>query len=135
MHANLQQLLSIRDGAPVDAECRAHVAECRYCQRELEQLDQIVRRLNPGAEILHSTESQVSLSEILGTGRFKISEAEAMPEWLTTPRGEEETETEEYGISNFVYRRLRPFHPQRLTQVLDDDMAEGLFAGVLPVIR
>lgn len=98
---------------------------------ELEQLDQIIRRLNPGTEILHTTESQVSLSEILGTGRFKLAEAEAMPEWLAVPRGEEETETEEYGISNFVYRRDRPFHPKRLAEALDDDMEKGLFSGVL----
>lgn len=45
MHANLQQLLSIRDGAPVAAECHAHVAQCRHCQRELEQLECITRNL------------------------------------------------------------------------------------------
>ena len=66
---------------------------------ELEQLEQIIRRLNSNAKILHSTESRVPLSEVLGTGRFQMSEAEAMPQWLAVPRGEEETETEEYGIS------------------------------------
>ncbi|MEM9385900.1 MAG: hypothetical protein AAGA68_12615 [Pseudomonadota bacterium] len=45
MHASLQQLLSIRDGAPVDADCLAHVAECRHCQRELEQLECVTRNL------------------------------------------------------------------------------------------
>ena len=82
---------------------------------ELEQLEQIIRRLNSNAKILHSTESRVPLSEVLGTGRFQMSEAEAMPQWLTVPRGEEETETEEYGISSFVYRRSRPFHAQRFS--------------------
>ena len=98
---------------------------------ELEQLDQIIRRLNPAAQILHSTESQVPLPKILGTGRFQLAEAEAMPQWLAVPRGEEETETEEYGISNFVYRRDLPFHPKRLTDALDNDMDDGLFSGVL----
>jgi len=98
---------------------------------EIEQLDQIIRRLNPAAQILHSTESQVPLSKILGTGRFQLAEAEAMPQWLAVPRGEEETETEEYGISNFVYRRDFPFHPKRLTEALDNDMDDGLFSGVL----
>ena len=98
---------------------------------DLEQLEQIVRRLNPDAEILHSTESRVPLSKILGTGRFQLAEAEEMPDWLSIPRGEEETETEEYGISSFVYRRDRPFHPKRLNDALDGDMEEGLFQGVL----
>lgn len=98
---------------------------------ELEQLDQIIRRLNPKAEILHATESQVQLSAILGTGRFQLTEAEERSDWLAVPRGQEETETEEYGISSFVYRRDRPFHPQRLSDELTGDLDQGLFAGVL----
>ncbi len=98
---------------------------------ELEQLDQIIRRFNPNAEIVHATESQVPLSTILGTGRFQLAEAEQMPDWLAVPRGQEDTETEEYGISSFVYRRDRPFHPKRLNEVLDDDHEDRLFAGIL----
>ena len=98
---------------------------------DLEQLDQIIRRLNPDAEILHTTEGRVPLSAIMGTGRFQMAEAESMPEWLAVPRGEEETETEEYGISSFVYRRDRPFHPKRFSEVLDDDLDDGLFRGLL----
>lgn len=98
---------------------------------ELEQLEQIIRRLNPNAEVLHTRESRVPLEKVMGTGRFQLSEAESLPGWLAVPRGQEQTETEEYGISHFVYRRDRPFHPQRLTQVLDDDFEEGLFSGVL----
>lgn len=98
---------------------------------DLEQLEQVIRRLNPNAEMIPAREGQVPLEAIMGTGRFQLSEAEASPEWLAVPRGEEQTETEEYGISHFVYRRDRPFHPQRLTQVLDDELDEGLFAGVL----
>ncbi len=98
---------------------------------DLEQLDRVIRKLNSNAEILHSTESRVPLPEILGTGRFKLSEAEAMPDWLAEPRGEEQAETEEYGISSFVYRRQRPLHPKRLDNTLGDDLDEGLFAGVL----
>ena len=98
---------------------------------DLEQLNQIIRRLNSDAEILHSTESRIPLSKILGTGRFQLTEAEAMPDWLAVPRGEEETETEEYGISSFVYHRDRPFHPKRLSDALDGDLDSGLFSGVL----
>ena len=98
---------------------------------QLDQLDQIIRNLNPKAEVLHATESRVQLSEILGTGRFRLAEAEENADWLAVPRGQEETETDEYGISSFVYRRERPFHAKRLDDVLKDDLGEGLFAGVL----
>ncbi|MBM3964932.1 MAG: GTP-binding protein [Planctomycetes bacterium] len=98
---------------------------------ELEQLNRILRQLNSKAKILNTTESRVGLTEILGTGLFSLSDAESQPGWLAVPRGEEATETEEYGISNFVYRSDRPFHPKRLTDALDGDMDDGLFAGVL----
>jgi G3E family GTPase len=98
---------------------------------DLEQLNQIIGRLNSGAEILHATESRVPLLTILGTGRFQMTEVEGMPEWLAVPRGEEQTETEEYGISSFVYHRDRPFHPKRLSDALDGDLDDGLFCGVL----
>jgi len=98
---------------------------------ELEQLNRILRQLNAKARILNTTESRVDLGKILGTGLFSLTEAESQPGWLAVPRGEEVTETEEYGISNFVYRSDRPFHPKRLTDALDDDMDDGLFAGVL----
>lgn len=98
---------------------------------ELQQLNQILRQLNANAKILNTTESRVESSKIMGTGLFSLNEAESQPGWLAVPCGEEETETEEYGISHFVYRRERPFHPKRLTDALDADMADGLFAGVL----
>ncbi|MCR9201381.1 MAG: zinc metallochaperone GTPase ZigA [Planctomycetaceae bacterium] len=98
---------------------------------ELEQLEQIIRRLNPNAELITSTESRVPLSKIMGTGRFQLEQAEEMPDWLAVPRGQEETETEEYGISSFVYRRDRPFHPQRLSDEMHKDWETGVFAGIL----
>lgn len=92
---------------------------------ELEQLEQVIRRLNPHAKILHSRESCVPLEEVMGTGRFELSEAESTPGWLEVPRGQEQTETEEYGISHFVYRRDRPFHAQRLSDTINGGFGEG----------
>ena len=92
----------------------------------------IISQLNGTAEVLESTKSRVPTAKILGTNKFQLSQAEELSsDWLAIPRGEEETETEEYGISNFTYRSDRPFHPQRLWDAVGDDMEEGLFRGVL----
>lgn len=98
---------------------------------ELDELKQIIGRLNPKAHVLVSTKSQIPLDQVLGTGRFQFSEAQESSQWLTVPRGTEETETEEYGISSFVYQRSRPFHPQRIWEAVNVDMEDGLFKGVL----
>ena len=92
---------------------------------DLEQLEQVIRRLNPNAKILRSRESRVPLEEVMGTGRFQLSEAESSPGWLEVPRGQEQTETEEYGISHFVYRRDRPFHAARLSEAINGGFGEG----------
>jgi len=50
MHARLDELLSLRDGAPVDARVRAHVDACAQCAAELartESLQQSLRALSP----------------------------------------------------------------------------------------
>lgn len=92
---------------------------------ELEQLERLIRRFNSKAEILQSCESRVPLAKVMGTGLFRLSEAEASPDWLAVPRGEEQTETDEYGISHFVYRRDRPFHAARFAQAMNGAFREG----------
>jgi G3E family GTPase len=98
---------------------------------ELEQLQQIIVRLNPKAKILHSHLGKVSPSEILGTRLFSAQETDSHPAWMTVPRGQEQTETEEYGISSFVYRSRRPFHPKRLNDAIDAGLEGGFLMGVL----
>ena len=72
-----------------------------------------IKALNGQANLLETTHSRVEPKEILNTGLFDIENAEAAPEWLKIIEGEPVSETEEYGIANFVYRARRPFHPER----------------------
>jgi G3E family GTPase len=92
----------------VDEEERAH-------------LEQLLRLLNPEAELVTVTEGKVPLNRILNTGRFSLNRAESHPEWLAQPRDQVNPETIEYGISSFVFRARRPFHPQRLWDLLTGD--------------
>lgn len=78
----------------------------------------ILRKLNPNAKIIESKKSQIDVAEILNTNKFNFEAAMNNPGWMMELRGHETKETEEYGISSFVFREQRPFHPERLWNVL-----------------
>jgi len=81
---------------------------------EIATLEGILKSLNPGAEIVHSSFGKVSLDHLINTGRFNFEVAQDAAGWLVEMRGEHVPESEEYGISSFAYTTRKPFHPQRL---------------------
>src|SRR5690606_2774179 len=80
----------------------------------LAELQAVLHKLNPDADIVPITKGQVPLDRVLNTGRFNFDKAQQAPGWLKEMRGEHLPETEEYGISSFSYHARRPFHPQKL---------------------
>lgn len=99
---------------------------------ELKQLSAILRSLNPEAKIIHTTQCNVSLDEILNTNTFDFEKAAESPGWLKVMRGEESSEQDEYGISSISFDAKRPFHPERLFAFLHTDFprlyrAKGYF--------
>jgi len=89
-----------------------------------EYLINLIKTLNPAAKIIPTQRSQIDLKEVLNTGLFKFESAEAHAEWLTEKRtGEHKPETQEYGISSFVYQARRPFHPERFFDLLETEWA------------
>ncbi|AXZ24384.1 GTP-binding protein [Staphylococcus warneri] len=92
-------------------------------EKELERLEQILTTLQPDAKIIKTVNSEVDLKEVLNTQRFdfeKTSESAGWIKELTEGGHAEHTpETEEYGISSFVYRRRLPFHAERFNAWLE----------------
>lgn len=88
---------------------------------EKEKLFAILHSLNPRAKIEISEFGQVMLDKILNTNLFDFNEAAQAPGWLKELRGEHTPETEEYGISSFVYRARKPFHPQRFFDFVNSE--------------
>lgn len=81
--------------------------------KDLKKIKSTIKTLNPVAEIIETNYSKVPLNKIINTGKFNFERASQDPMWLKEARGEHVPETEEYGISSFVYESKRPFHPQR----------------------
>jgi G3E family GTPase len=97
-------------------------------------LEAAIRKLNPGAVIVRSSFGKVNPRLILKTGLFDFEEAQSSAGWQRELETEGHTpETEEYGISSFVFRDRRPFHPARLWNWLNKQYpetvirAKGLF--------
>lgn len=84
------------------------------------ELKAVLHKLNPEARIIESDHSQVAINEILDTKLFDFEEASQGAGWIKELTEEHTPETEEYGISSFVYRRKKPFHPERWMQWLED---------------
>lgn len=85
---------------------------------DVARLEAMLRHINPEATILLSERGRVSPKAILDTKLFDFEKAAQAPGWMKEMRGEHVPETEEYGISSFVYRARRPFHPKRFWEFL-----------------
>jgi G3E family GTPase len=85
------------------------------------ELIEILKSLNPSAEIIESKFGKVNLDKVLNTNKFDFEKASAAPGWLKELRGEHTPESEEYGISSFVYTSRRPFHPAKFWNIIQSE--------------
>ena len=109
-------------------------------KEELEQVKTVIRKLQPKAEIIETNYGKVDVSKILDTRSFNLDEVASSAGWIQELEADEEFEeehehnenddhdeeehhhhhhnhehgeTEEYGISSFVYYRREPFDRSR----------------------
>lgn len=90
---------------------------------ELSQLKRTIRTLQPEAEIIETVNAEVPLEKVLNTGRFDYEKAASSAGWLRELEMGHENhtpETEEYGISSFVYKRTLPFNAKRFDDFLQE---------------
>lgn len=96
-------------------------------KEHVEELKAIIHKLNPAAKIIVSDHSKVDPKEILNTGLFDFEEASNSAGWQEELEKDHHTpETEEYGISSFVFRDKRPFHPQRFWTYISENWPAGI---------
>ncbi|GGM38184.1 CobW family GTP-binding protein [Haloarcula argentinensis] len=113
---------------------------------ELDEAEELVGALQPDAETVRTSFSQVDPDQMFDRALFDQNEINDLPGWKRAladaghSHGEDshgqEAETHEsdsghghdghhhpeevYGVTSFTYRRRRPFHPDRLADVLRD---------------
>jgi G3E family GTPase len=80
----------------------------------------IIASLNPDARLIEADFCDVPLASVLDTGLFDFEAARTRPLWVKEMQGfaDHVPETEEYGISSFVWRARRPFDPARVRALL-----------------
>lgn len=88
-------------------------------EAQLHKLEGLIKGLNPDAEIVRTSRGTAPLSKILNTGRFDMEKAQRSAGWIKELMNEHVPETEEYGISSFVYRARKPFHPERFWNLIN----------------
>jgi G3E family GTPase len=84
----------------------------------------VIKALNPDARIIQTDYSNVESDAIFETGLFDFDRAQEHPLWAKELYGFEHhvPETEEYGISSFVYRARRPFEPVKIHALLNGEL-------------
>ncbi|MEL7414637.1 MAG: GTP-binding protein, partial [Pseudomonadota bacterium] len=84
----------------------------------------IIRSLNADAQIIETDRSDVAASKILDTGLFDFQKAHEHPMWAKELYGfaDHVPETEEYGVTSYVYRARQPFIPEKIMGVLNGDL-------------
>lgn len=82
----------------------------------------LIKSLNPLAKVIESEYGRVDLSEVLNTQLFDIDKARQSAGWLQAFHNPQ-SEVDEYGVSSFVYRERRPFHPHRLHKLFNSSLS------------
>ncbi len=84
----------------------------------------IIRALNPDAQLIETDHSIVSPDAIFDTQLFDFDRAQEHPFWAKELYGfaHHTPESEEYGITSFVYRARAPFDPARIHAVLNGEL-------------
>ncbi|PTI28335.1 cobalamin biosynthesis protein CobW [Mammaliicoccus vitulinus] len=93
-------------------------------EKDLAQLEIILRKLQPAAKFIKTRFADVAINEVVNTGLFDYEKASQSAGWIKelTEGGHAShtPETEEYGISSFVYKRRLPFHAERFNQWMEN---------------
>ncbi|MFD1388396.1 GTP-binding protein [Oceanobacillus oncorhynchi subsp. oncorhynchi] len=89
-------------------------------EEDITSLKSLLYKLNPDAKFITAVFGKVDPLQVFQTGQFDFEKAKHGAGWIKELNEEHIPETEEYGISSFVYRSRKPFHPERFQGWLEN---------------
>lgn len=92
----------------------------------VEMIKALIGKLNPSAKLIETVNSEVDLDEILNTERFDFETSAQGAGWIKELENTHVPETDQYGISSFVFRSSKPFHPERFWDFLNIDFPNNI---------
>tara|TARA_A100001011_G_C14234307_1_gene810283 strand:+ start:311 stop:1522 length:1212 start_codon:yes stop_codon:yes gene_type:complete len=103
-------------------------------EKELKIVRAVIHGLNAKAKIIETNHSKVAMNEVMNTNLYDLKDAQNHPLWaqeLYNP-DDHTPETEEYGITSFVYRARDPFNPEKIHSFFNQEWpgvirAKGFF--------
>ena len=85
----------------------------------MQGVHKIIKMLNPEAKVLESSFGKLPLSELLNQKAFDYEKIQNHSSWMAEPWDVVNSESEEFGVTSFVYRQRAPFHPQRFWDLIN----------------
>ncbi len=93
---------------------------------EINKVKGLITKLNPDAKIYEIENGKIDLNKIINTNIFNFEKAAQNAGWLKEIRGQHIPETEEYGISSFVFKSYKPFDHKKLLDLLDSGKLKNI---------
>ena len=89
---------------------------------ELDEIEAVLQALQPRAEIIRTEHGRVEPEMILDTGRFDFDRVSQSAGWKRELQEghHHDAAAEEHGVGSFVFTSDRPFHPERIAELLAD---------------
>jgi G3E family GTPase len=92
---------------------------------EKKRVRAILKWLQPTAKYIETDWGKIDLKEVINTWLFSTEKAETSALWIQELQSgwhhTHKSETEEYGITSFIYRAFRPFHPERFLAYANEE--------------
>ncbi len=130
-------LEEIRDDSPKDDADIVHLImdQIEFCNllilnkcdllnaKQLSQVKEVIRGLQPEAEIIESVQGKIDIDVIFNCKKFdfdKVLSSSTYQKSLDRDEANEANGMDDFGITSFVYKEVKPFNYNKFMQFIDD---------------